>query len=80
MEQSDKKTASQKIEKLLVRTLNKHFEKLAKTLNKQNRLSISDAKNKSPSPEPVYKFDVNRLSPKNTRKGNPPTTSRTSPL
>ena len=53
MKHLDQKTELQKIEKLLERTLNAHFEKISKGLGNSNRLSIADAKYqppKSPSP------------------------------
>ena len=53
MKQTDEKTESQKIEKLLERTLNEHFDRMRDLMNKRERKlssAIPDAKYLPPKP------------------------------
>ena len=53
MKQTDEKTESQKIEKLLERTLNEHFERMSQMMKGRERkmsTSIPDAKYLPPKP------------------------------
>lgn len=53
MKQTDEKTESQKIEKLLEKTLNEHFDRMSRMMNKPERkmsTSIPDAKYLPPKP------------------------------
>ena len=53
MKQTDEKTESQKIEKLLEKTLNEHFDRMSQMMNKRERklsTSIPDAKFLPPKP------------------------------
>ena len=56
MKQTDEKTESQKIEKLLERTLDEHFERMSQMMNKRERkmsTAVPDAKYLPPKPKPV---------------------------
>ena len=53
MKQTDEKTESQKIEKLLEKTLNEHFDRMSQMMDKRERkmsTSIPDAKYLPPKP------------------------------
>jgi hypothetical protein len=74
LKHSDEKTESQKIEKLLERTLNEHFDRLLQVMNQRERkLSgaglMPDAKY-SPSmqvPKPNYAKKISPIDPKKTK-------------
>ena len=84
MKESGEKTESQKIEKLLERTLNDHFDRMMKLLDKRDRTNrnsnslIPDAKYQptkySPnhSPEPIRQKLPPRRMTGGMTKGKPP--------
>ena len=73
MKKTDEKTESEKIEKLLEKTLDEHLERMMQIMNKRDKRGsiLPDAKyspTKSYSPEPGPR----RLSPRVAKKGKPP--------